>query len=121
MLVEVYPDVTEGFEMAVAFLPPGIAALAPPARARLVLEVVHAAAMRLGGARGWDTVVCASPVAAVWGSSRSFADHAQTVRWRSKTLVQFQPDDGVSIGTTGTDRSPVIVDLADPASFGDAR
>jgi hypothetical protein len=28
---------------------------------------------------------------------------------------------GPPFGTAGTDRSPVIVDLADPASFGDAR
>jgi hypothetical protein len=54
VLVMVHPENNEGFEMAVASLPSGVAALAPPARARLVLEVVHAAALRLGLARGWD-------------------------------------------------------------------
>lgn len=55
VLVMVHPEITEGFEMAVATLPAGIAALTPQSRARLVLSVVHAAAMRLGQARGWDS------------------------------------------------------------------
>ncbi|WP_213006799.1 hypothetical protein [Paractinoplanes toevensis] len=53
-LVTVHPELTEGFEMGVASLPPGIAELTPQARAELVLEVVHAAATRLGRDRGWD-------------------------------------------------------------------
>ncbi|WP_328471125.1 hypothetical protein OHA21_06420 [Actinoplanes sp. NBC_00393] len=55
--VTVFPDVTEGFEMGGAALPPGVAALPGPARARLVLEVLHAAVTRLGTVRGWDRTV----------------------------------------------------------------
>jgi hypothetical protein len=54
VLVTVHPEMTEGFELAVAMLPPGIAGLPASARAGLVLEVVHAAATRLGRERGWD-------------------------------------------------------------------
>jgi hypothetical protein len=182
VLVMVHPETTEGFEMAVASLPAGIAALTPQSRARLVLDVVHAAAMRLGRARGWDsaaltaahahalaagleyrwdgppktspdrqyvaqpryvlgddgygrvvvqirrrddgTPVCSSPVVATWGYHSAFVKHARTVRWRSKTVVQFLPDDGVAIGATGTisgsDHEPITVDLTDPQSFGTA-
>ena len=182
VLVMVHPEVTEGFEMAVALLPAGIVALTPQSRARLVLSVVHAAAMRLGQARGWDpaaltaahahalaaglryrwdgppktsadrryvaqpryvlgddgygrvvvhvrrrdggTPVCASPVVATWGSHSAFVRHARTVRWRSKTVVQFFPDDGVAVGATGTitgsDHEPITIDLIDPQSCGTA-
>ena len=54
VLVTVHPEIHEGFEMAVALLPDGIARLTAAARAGLVLEVVHAAAARLGQERGWD-------------------------------------------------------------------
>ncbi len=54
VLVTVNADLTEGFESAMALLPPGIAELPAPTRAVLVLEVVHAAATRLGRERGWD-------------------------------------------------------------------
>ncbi|MEY2503673.1 MAG: hypothetical protein QOI07_4010 [Verrucomicrobiota bacterium] len=54
VLVTVHPEIAEGFELAVALLPAGIANLPVPVRAGLVLEVVHAAATRLGRERGWD-------------------------------------------------------------------
>ncbi|MGX6607066.1 hypothetical protein ACWKSP_33830 [Micromonosporaceae bacterium Da 78-11] len=54
VLVTVHPEITEGFEMAVASLPSGIAGLPAAARAGLALEVIHGAAMRLGRERGWD-------------------------------------------------------------------
>lgn len=54
VLVTVHPEVTEGYELAVALLPDGIAALPAAARAGLVLDVVHGAAARLGQERGWD-------------------------------------------------------------------
>jgi hypothetical protein len=182
VLVMVHPETTEGFEMATVSLPPGIAALTAPARALLVLNVIHAAAMRLGQARGWDAAaltaarahalaaglryrwdgppktspdrryvaqprymlgddgygrvivhirhrddgapVCASPVVATWGFHSALVRHARTVRWRSKTHVQFLPDDGVSIGASGTisgrNREPITVDLTDPTTFGTA-
>jgi hypothetical protein len=182
VLVMVHPETTEGFESATVSLPPGIAALTPSSRALLVLNVIHAAAMRLGQARGWDAAaltaarahtlaaglryrwdgppktspdrryvaqpkyvlvddgygrvivqvrrrddgapVCASPVVATWGHHSALVRHARTVRWRSKTRVQFLPDDGVSIGPTGTisgsDHEPITVDLTDPTSFGTA-
>lgn len=41
-------------ESACVLLPDGVAALSPPARAALVLDVFHAAALLLGEARGWD-------------------------------------------------------------------
>jgi hypothetical protein len=50
----VHPEITEGFELAVTSLPPGIAGLPSQVRAGLVLEVVHAATTRLGRERGWD-------------------------------------------------------------------
>ncbi|MEU3458239.1 hypothetical protein ABZ671_32370 [Micromonospora sp. NPDC006766] len=50
----VHPDVREGFEIGEAALPPGIAGLPAADRARLVLDVVHAATTRLGRDRGWD-------------------------------------------------------------------
>lgn len=46
------PD--QGFESGEAVIPPGIADLPAAARARLVLEVLHAATSRLAQARGWD-------------------------------------------------------------------
>ncbi|GAB1689947.1 hypothetical protein KRM28CT15_17500 [Krasilnikovia sp. M28-CT-15] len=54
ILVTVHPEITEGFELAVALLPPGIAELPAPVRGGLVLEVVHAAVTRLGQDRGWE-------------------------------------------------------------------
>lgn len=54
VLVLVLTDPGEGFESARVQLPAGIAALTAEGRARLVLEVVHRACLRLGQARGWD-------------------------------------------------------------------
>ena len=55
VVVTVYPEVREGFEMAAAAIPPTIAALPAADRARLVLEVVHAGATRLAQDRGWNS------------------------------------------------------------------
>lgn len=57
VLVEVFTDRAMGFELARVSLPTGLAALAPEARAAVVLEVVHGATVRLGAARGWDGAV----------------------------------------------------------------
>ncbi|GIF21627.1 hypothetical protein BJ973_004928 [Actinoplanes tereljensis] len=180
VLVTVHPELVEGFEMGVVSLPPGIAGLTPQSRAELVLEVLHAAASRLGQDRGWDqsaldaarahalaaglhfrrtgpartspdrrhvaeptyaiypdgygrvvvhvrrrsdnAVVAVSPLAAVGGFTRAFDCE---LRWRSRTVVEFQPGSGLAISPTGTtvqgnDRpDPVRVDLGDPATFGD--
>lgn len=50
----VFTEPPDDFEMADVKLPDGVAALSAPARAALVLEVMHAAAIRLAEARGWD-------------------------------------------------------------------
>ncbi|MBU2664324.1 hypothetical protein KOI35_12545 [Actinoplanes bogorensis] len=181
VLVMVHPEENEGFEMAVAELPKGVDRLPAAKRARLVLEVMHGAAVRLGQARGWDpaglagahahvlaaglrfrwdgpaksspdrrhtaqpsfvlgddglgrvvvrvrrredgSTVCVSPVAAVWGSSRAFADYARTVRWNGSSLVNFGPEDGVVIGADGSSVAgspywPITLDLNDPGTFG---
>ncbi len=52
--VIVFTEPAEGFEMAGVYLPDGVAALPAPARAALVLDVMHAAALRMAQARGWD-------------------------------------------------------------------
>lgn len=52
--VTVFTEPTDGFEMAGVCLPDGVAALPAPARAALVLDVMHAAALRMAQARGWD-------------------------------------------------------------------
>ncbi|AEV85222.1 hypothetical protein ACWT_4202 [Actinoplanes sp. SE50] len=52
VVVTVYPEVREGFETAAAAIPPTVAALPATDRARLVLDVVHAAATRLAHDRG---------------------------------------------------------------------
>jgi hypothetical protein len=183
VLVEVFPEETEGFEMGTVLIPPGIAALTPQARAELVLEATHAAASRLGQARGWDQaaldaarahvlaaglhfrwtgpaktspdrrhvaepiyaiypdgygrvvvrirrratgeVVASSPIAPEHGLRSAFAENATTLRWRSRTQVEFTPGSGLAIdpsGATirGSDHpEPIVVDLADPGTFGD--
>ncbi|UQU62559.1 hypothetical protein COUCH_26460 [Couchioplanes caeruleus] len=52
--VTVFTEPTDGFEMAGVHLPDGVAALPATARAALVLDVMHAAALRVAEARGWD-------------------------------------------------------------------
>ncbi|MCM4085145.1 hypothetical protein [Paractinoplanes hotanensis] len=75
VLLEVDTDRGEGFESAVATLPPGIAALPGPMRAALALAVVHAAAGRLGAGRGWDQ--------AVFDAARQHVlDHQLRFRWQ---------------------------------------
>ncbi|UQU66856.1 hypothetical protein COUCH_11550 [Couchioplanes caeruleus] len=54
VLVTVYSDGMGESEVAVALMPLGVAKLPAAVRARLVLEVVHGAALRLGRERGWD-------------------------------------------------------------------
>jgi hypothetical protein len=54
VLVTVHTEHFEGFEYAAVTLPAGIAALPARARAELVLDVIHGAALRMGQARGWD-------------------------------------------------------------------
>jgi hypothetical protein len=63
VLVTVHPDVRDGFEIGGAALPPGIAGLSGADRARLVLDVAHAATARLGLERGWDPDVLAAAYA----------------------------------------------------------
>jgi hypothetical protein len=54
VLITVFTEPHEGFEMAGVTLPDGVATLSAPARAALVLDVMHAAAIHLARARGWD-------------------------------------------------------------------
>ncbi len=83
VLVTVHPELKEGFELAVALLPDGIAALPAAARATLVLEVVHAAATRLGLERGWDQAAL-----------RAARDHALAagLRFRWESPAKTSPD-----------------------------
>lgn len=57
VLVEIFVDRAQGFELARVSLPNGVEDLEPEARALLSLEVVHDAVVRLGAARGWETDV----------------------------------------------------------------
>jgi hypothetical protein len=52
--VTVFTEQFEGFDMVGVSLPDGVAALSGPARAALVLDVMHAAAVRMADARGWN-------------------------------------------------------------------
>ncbi|MBM2615913.1 hypothetical protein JIG36_10130 [Actinoplanes sp. LDG1-06] len=52
--VTVFTEPTDEYEMAGILLPDGVAALPPRARAALVLDVMHGAALRMAQARGWD-------------------------------------------------------------------
>jgi hypothetical protein len=52
--VAVVTEQFEGFEMVRVTVPERVAALSPAARAALVLDVMHAAAVRLAAVRGWD-------------------------------------------------------------------
>lgn len=76
VLVTVQSQVADGCERAVVLLPSGIALLPAPVRARLVLETVHAAALRLGRERGWNAAALTAA-----------AEHTQAAglryRWRS--------------------------------------
>jgi hypothetical protein len=52
--VTVFTESADSYEMAGVSLPDGVAALSATARAALALDVVHAAALRLAEARGWE-------------------------------------------------------------------
>lgn len=83
VLVEVDTDKGEGFERASATLPAGVAALPWPVRSVLALEVVHAAASRLGRERGWDQ--------AVLDAARQHAVDGQ-LRYRWEGPAKVSPD-----------------------------
>lgn len=74
LLVTVFTEPLDGFEMAGVSLPDGVAALSPAARAALVLDVMHAAAVRLAHARGWD-------VAAFEAARAHVVEHGLRFRW----------------------------------------
>jgi len=57
-----------GGEVVRAYVPPGVAGMSPQNRARLVLEVVDAAMLRIGHARGW-------PEAALRNAKAHALDH----------------------------------------------
>jgi hypothetical protein len=179
-LVTVFPDVTEGFEAAAVDLPDGVAELPPAARALLVLDVVHAAATRLGRERGWDEavleaarahvvrsrlryrwegtpkaspdrrhsarpsyellddgygrvvlqvyrrigalLVAASPPALAFSTSAGFARSAGTLRWRSASVVELVPYEGLSAGRGRTafwrdNHGRLTIDLDRPETF----
>ncbi|WP_433618405.1 hypothetical protein ACQP2P_21045 [Dactylosporangium sp. CA-139114] len=60
VLVTVFTEPMDGFEMAGVTLPDGVAALSSTARAALALDVMHAAALRMAQARGWDPAAFAA-------------------------------------------------------------
>ncbi|WP_203806997.1 hypothetical protein [Paractinoplanes tereljensis] len=73
-------DVAAGFEAGTITLPPGIAALPELARAALALEIVHAAASRLGIERGWDQ-------GALDGARRHVLDRRLRFRWEGPAKI----------------------------------
>lgn len=72
--VEVHEHFYESFEAGSVGVPGGVAELAPEARARLVLEVVHAAATQLATVRGW-------PEAALESARRHVLEHHFQFDW----------------------------------------
>ncbi|MCY1139915.1 hypothetical protein OWR29_18080 [Actinoplanes sp. Pm04-4] len=80
VLVEVDTDRGEGFEGGTVTLPPGVAELPAPVRAALALEVVHAAAVRLGQDRGWD-------LAALAQARQHVLDNRLRFRWEGPPKV----------------------------------
>ena len=107
VLVTVHPDVREEFESAMVELPTGIADMTAPARSRLVLAAVHAAATRLGQDRGWDRAaleaarehVLAARLRYRWKGPAKVSPEAGTVVWRdNRGLVTVDLERS---GTTG--------------------
>lgn len=114
-----------GEEVVRAYVPPSVAEMSPQNRARLVLEVVDTAMVRIGRARGWPEAALhhakehtldhglAFDMTGAWKSNRSRSRVARTVArltddgWSELAFEVAGSRSGDSLGFTRSIKSPL--------------